>query len=133
MSSSKLPEYILLSELIKKIKDKEYYCVFAKTLLMTVMPDTPIPKDDQLVKEMFIYFIKDKQLKIYSHDIEVNLEDIDNVYPEQINATTATRDNKINWDSDIFVKVKDLKKLYANKCIVLPNSLFLNKKTASRS
>ena len=133
MASNKLPEFILLSELIEKIKDKEYYRVFAKTLLMTVLPDNPIPSDDQLVKEMFLYFIGDKQLKIYKYDIEVSLEDVGNVYPAQNKKTNATHESKLSWDNDIYVKVKDLKKLYANKCIVLPNSLFLTKKPPTSS
>ena len=111
MPTAKIPEYILLSELIQKIKDKEYYQVFTKTLLMTTAPDLPIPADSELVKEMFKYFIKDKQLKVSYKNSETQWEDIEPA-----------------WDKEIYVKVKDLKKLYANKCIVLPNSLFINKK-----
>ncbi len=130
MTSSKLPEFILLSELIEKLKDKEYYRTFAKTLLMTVMPENPVPGDDQLVKEMFLYFINDKQLKIYSQGIEVEFEDIDNVFAALGNESATISAQMVNRDNDIFVKVKDLKKLYANKCIVLPNSLFINKTSA---
>ena len=133
MASNKLPEFILLSELIEKLKDKEYYCTFAKTLLMTVLPDNPVPSDDQLVKEMFLFFIGDKQLKIYNLGQEIKLEDISHVDSGHSNETTTSHENKLNWDNDIFVKVKDLKKLYANKCIVLPNSLFLNKKPTINS
>ena len=120
MPANTLPEYIRLSELIEKIKDKEYYCVFAKTLLMTVAPDNPIPKDEELVKEMFLYFIEDQQLEAYRQEVEIEPK----IVKEAAMSTT-------NWDNDVFVKVKDLKKLYANKCIVLPNSLFLNKQSPS--
>lgn len=112
MSSSKIPENILLSELIHKLKDKEYYQVFAKTLLMTTAPDKPIPDDNELVKEMFQFFIKDKQLKVSFKNSVIQWDDIES-----------------EWEDKIYVKVKDLKKLYANKCIVLPNSLFIDKNT----
>lgn len=128
MTSTKIPEYILLSELIQKIKDKEYYQVFAKTLLMTTAPDKPIPADNELVKEMFQFFIKDKQLKISYKDSEVQWEDIES----ELASGAEEQRNQI-WEQEIFVKVKDLKKLYANRCIVLPNSLFVDKNTITES
>ena len=111
MKKNKIPEYILLSELITKLKDKEYYQVFAKTLLMTAKPPRPIPPDNELVKNMFQFFIQNKQLDIYDKDSET-----------PYNGSEAEFDQK-----EFKVKVTDLKKLYANKCIVLPNSLFYEK------
>lgn len=133
MVPNKLPEFILLFELVEKLKDKEYYCTFAKTLLMSVRPDNPVPDDDQLVKEMFLYFIDDKQLKIYNRGSEVQLKDVGDLLPDQTSSATNDHKAKLHWDSDIFVKVIDLKKLYANKCIVLPNSLFVDKKPAIKT
>ena len=118
MPNRKLPEYILLSDLIHKLEDKDYYRVFAKTLLMTVTPEAPIPADNELVKEMFQYFIRDNQLKVEYKNSVVPLQ-------------TIEAEKNFIWEKEIYVKVKDLKKLYANKCIVLPNSLFIDKNTAN--
>ena len=65
MPAKNLPEYYLLNELIQKIKDQEYYRVFAKTLLMTVAPDDSVPEEEQLVTAMFEHFIQDGQLEYY--------------------------------------------------------------------
>ena len=113
MPNNNLPEFILLSELIQKLKDKDYYRVFAKTLLMTAHPSDALPSNEDLVKEMFLYFIADNQLDIYYDNSVVSLNEI-------------SKESEQDWISnkEILVKVKDLKKLYANKCIVLPNSLF---------
>lgn len=136
MQNNKIPEFILLSELINKLRDKEYYRVFAKTLLMTAAPDQPIPPDSELVKEMFQFFIKDNQLEIHFDNSAASLDVIEaevnnrasekTSSPENIEAAKETERNLL-WDNEIYVKVKNLKKLYANKCIVLPNSLFINK------
>ena len=111
MNTNKIPEFILLSELINKLEDKEYYRVFAKTLLMTANPPYPVPPDNELVKEMFQFFIQNKQLNIYNKDLEASSNELE---------------TKFNYQ-EVQVKVSDLKKLYANKCIVLPNSLFYSK------
>lgn len=136
MPNNKIPEFILLSELINKLRGKEYYRVFAKTLLMTVAPDQPIPPDEELVKEMFQFFIKDKQLEIHFNNTvatHTTIEsEVDNRASEKFSSSenleaAKKAERKFLWDNEIYVKVKNLKKLYANKCIVLPNSLFINK------
>ncbi len=127
MPTNTIPEFILLSELIGKLKDKDYYRVFAKTLLMTYTSPQTIPADEYLVKEMFHFFIKDKQLNIYYNNEITTLDLIDNeIARRDTNSSNDDTSNQI-WENEIHVKVKDLKKLYANKCIVLPNSLFINK------
>jgi len=65
MSSNKIPEYVLLSNVIRKLRDKDYYRTFAKTLIMTNLPDRAIPSDENLVKEMFQHFIENNNLQIY--------------------------------------------------------------------
>ncbi len=129
MTTNTIPEHILLSELISKLKDKDYYRVFAKTLLMTYTSPKTIPSDEYLVKEMFLFFIKDKQLNIFHKNKMTTLDYIDSEIDRRVSNTSSTPEETrdIIWKNEIYVKVKDLKKLYANKCIVLPNSLFINK------
>ena len=142
MPNKKIPEFILLSELINKLRDKEYYRVFAKTLLMTVTPDQPIPADKELVKEMFLFFIKDNQLEIHFNNTVAPLDTIEAEVNNRASEKTCSSENieatkeierNLLWDNEIYVKVKNLKKLYANKCIVLPNSLFINKNIGNNS
>ena len=142
MPNKKIPEFILLSELINKLRDKEYYRVFAKTLLMTVTPDQPIPADKELVKEMFLFFIKDKQLEIHFNNTVAPFDTIEAEINNRVSKKTCSSENieatkeierNLLWDKEIYVEVKNLKKLYANKCIVLPNSLFINKNFENNS
>lgn len=135
MAPQKIPEFILLSELIQKLEDKEYYQVFAKTLLMTASSEHSIPPDNELVNEMFRFFIKNGQLNVNLNNVEVTIADIESEINRRISPKGFTEELELAknkerariWKNEIYVKVKDLKKLYANKCIVLPNSLFIDK------
>ena len=121
-------DFILLSKLIKKLEDKEYYITYAKSLLMTNRPDVPIPAENKLVEEMFKYFIQTNNLRIYHNNSEIALSDFEDVINKRISNNDITIENKDSfreaaWNNEIYIKAKELKKLYANKCIVLPNSL----------
>ena len=103
MHSKSKSDFILLSELIQKLEDKEYYRTYAKSLALTENSDNPLPIDDKLVEQMFYYFITKKELVVYH------------------NGSMVSEDAALN--EDVYVKIKDLKKLYANKCIVFPSSI----------
>jgi len=103
MPSNNKPDFILLSELIQKLADNDYYRTYAKSLALTENSGKPLPSDDKLVEEMFYYFIEKKELVAYCNKSVVSYENI--------------------IKDDVSVKVQDLKKLYANKCIVFPSSL----------
>ena len=132
MSSINVSDLILLSELIKILKNKEYYQTFAKTIAMTSNSENPMPSDDELVAEMFRYFIQTDLLHIYHKDILVTLDSIESEVDRRTLNNTKTEDYVDNlkdtmrddiWNNEIYIKVKELKNLYANKCIVFPNSL----------
>ena len=131
-----MADLILLSELIQKLKDKDYYRVFAKTLLMTADPPCEIPPNDELVKEMFQFFIQNNQLPIIYNDTETSLDAIESEILRKAHEKTDSEDNlditketvrKHIWEREIYIKIQDLKRLYANKCIVFPKSLLSNK------
>ena len=131
-----MSDLILLSELVKILKDKDYYRVFAKTLLMTTTPPSPIPPPEELVNEMFKYFIRDGQLPIIYKESEISSNMIEDEIdhraseksdsPESLELAKETERNKI-WENEIYIDLQNLKRLYANKCIVFPNSLLRNK------
>ena len=128
MLPNKTSDFILLSRLIQKLKNEEYYQTFAKTLLMTNSPETEIPPTQNLVEEMFRYFIEKENLQIYHNELTVSLRDIkEEAYQRKLNRNELLdRENSIYksiWENEIYIKAKELKKLYANRCIVLPNSL----------
>ena len=77
MLSENSSNFILLSELINALKDKEYYQTFAKTIAMTSNSKIPIPADDELVAEMFRYFIQTNLLHIYHENALVDLDCIE--------------------------------------------------------
>jgi len=109
-------EFILLSELIKKLEGNDYYLTYAKSLALTENSSIPLPTDDDLIKEMFFYFIKTNELKAFYCNSKIgnDLEEI----------VISDNSKNINLSEGIiYVKIKDLKKLYANKCIVFPSSL----------
>tara|TARA_B110000240_G_C13310762_1_gene372686 strand:+ start:333 stop:698 length:366 start_codon:yes stop_codon:yes gene_type:complete len=111
-------KFILLSNLINKLNENNYYRVFAKTIAMTEISERLLPPDDDLIKEMFNYFIKKNILNIYHKDsmgVYCLFEDEDKI--------NALEEKKKSLMREMYVNVPDLKKLYANKCIVLPNSL----------
>lgn len=103
MPSKSKSDFILLSELIQKLAGKDYYRSYAKSLALTENTSSPLPIDDKLVEEMFYYFIKKNELEVYYKGCIATGEDI--------------------FKDDVYIKAQDLKKLYANKCIVFPNSL----------
>ncbi len=128
MSTKINSDFILLSKLIGKLEDKEYYITYAKSLLMTNRPGIPIPSENEIVNEMFCYFIQTNELRIYHKNSEISLNDFENMVDERITDNDCSIENKDSirkaiWDNEIYIKGKELKKLYANKCIVLPNSL----------
>ena len=128
MSTKINSDFILLSRLIKKIEDKEYYQTYAKSLLMTNRPDIPTPPDEKLVEEMFLYFIQTDNLKIYYKNDEISLTDLEDKIIKRKTSSGSSLDNEeltclARWENEIYIKAKELKKLYANKCIVIPNSL----------
>lgn len=103
MPTKSTSDFILLSELIQKLEDKDYYRTYAKSLALTENSKNPLPSDDKLVREMFHYFIAKKEIVVYYKGAIATGED-------------ALKD-------DVYIKVQDLKKLYANKCIVFPSSI----------
>ena len=132
MYSNKKSDYILLSKLIYKLKDNNYYRVFAKTLARTYRPANSIPPDDELVEEMFHHFIRENELKIIFNGAAVSSDFIESeAHRRASEKTTPSGDlelakeleRKLIWEKEVYIKVQDLKKLYANKCIVFPKSL----------
>jgi len=115
-------EFIILSELIRKLDGNDYYITYAKSLALTENSSTPLPSDDTIIKEMFFYFIRTNELKAFHvnkipSNSEVYMEDLEDISnSDLINQTNLSVDK-------IYVRIKDLKKLYANKCIVFPSSL----------
>ena len=128
MSTKINSDFILLSKLIKKIEDQEYYQTYAKSLLMTNRPNIPTPPDNKLVEEMFHYFIQMDNLKIYYKNDEISLGDLENEIDSRKTSSDSSLKNEeltysAVWENEIYIKATELKKLYANKCIVIPNSL----------
>jgi len=103
MPSNSKTDFILLSDLIQKLEDKDYYRTYAKSLALTENSSSPLPVEDKLVEEMFYYFIKNNELVVYYNGSVASGEDI--------------------LKDDVYIKIQDLKKLYANKCIVFPSSI----------
>jgi hypothetical protein len=123
-------EFILLSNLINILKSKEYYQTFAKSLLMTNKPEKLIPENSELVGCMFNYFIENNDLPIYYKNAVTSVEEINYEAHQRYkeNSTSKNDENmflKSIWENEIYVKTQELKKLYANKCIVLPKSLLI--------
>ncbi|QMU61140.1 MAG: hypothetical protein GKR92_05270 [Gammaproteobacteria bacterium] len=132
MPSKNTSEFILLSELINILKDKEYYQTFAKTIAMTSNSKNPMPSDDEVVAEMFRYFIQTDLLQIFREKALVTLDSIESEVDRRILKNTESENSEDNlkntihddiWKNEIYINIKELKKLYANKCIVFPNSL----------
>jgi len=82
MPSKSKTDFILLSELIQKLEDKDYYRTYAKSLALTENAKSPLPNDEKLVEQMFYYFIENKELEVYYNGTVVSEESIikDNVY-----------------------------------------------------
>jgi hypothetical protein len=126
MSSANNSSFILLSKLVQKLADNDYYRTYAKTLAYTENSSKPLPADDKLVKEMFNYFISKSQLEIYYNDTLVTEDIIKSLARHRALEKTNSDENLVLeyiWEKEVYIKLADLKKLYANKCIVFPNSL----------
>ncbi len=132
MPAKNTSRFILLSELINALKDKEYYQTFAKTIAMTSNAKIPMPADDELVAEMFRYFIQTNLLHIYHENALVDLDYIQLEIDKRVSKSMEAKDFSENtertirnsiWNNEVYIEIKELKKLYANKCIVFPNSL----------
>lgn len=136
MTSCKTPEYILLSTLISKLENKEYYRVFAKSLARTAGSVDSLPPDDELVREMFHYFIKQNELPIHHGGSVVSMDFVESEIHRRTVAKAVSDEDfehvrelerQLVWGKEISIKVQDLRKLYANKCIVFPKSLLVEK------
>lgn len=136
MTSGKTPEYILLSTLISKLENNEYYRVFAKSLARTASSVDSLPPDDELVREMFHYFIKQNELPIHHDGSVVPMDFVESEIHRRAVAKAVSDEDfehvrelerQLVWEKEISIKVQDLRKLYANKCIVFPKSLLVEK------
>ena len=136
MASGKTPEYILLSALIGKLEKIEYYRVFAKSLARTAGSADSLPPDDELVREMFHYFIKENELPIHHNGSVVSLGFVESEIHRRAVAKAVSDEDfervrelerQLVWGKEISIKVQDLRTLYANKCIVFPKSLLAEK------
>jgi len=132
MPMNKYPEFILLSKIINKLEDQDYYRTFAKSLIMTNLPEKDIPADENLVKEMFLHFIESGNLQIFFNNNPVSLEDIqaesqrrklDNRNEIEKSTHLSADEFDLILENEIYINTQALKKLYANKCIVFPSSL----------
>lgn len=132
MTSGKTPEFILLSALIRKLENNEYYRVFAKSLARTAGSADSLPADDELVREMFHYFIRENELPIRYGGSVVSPDFVESeihrravakaVSGEDLEQVRELERQRV-WEKEVSIKVQDLRKLYANKCIVFPKSL----------
>ncbi len=132
MSSNNNSDFILLSTLINKLKDNNYYRTFAKSLLRANIEEHNLPSDNELVAEMFRYFIKENELYMFHNSSKVSADYIESEANRRILEKTKEKkdielmkelEQKLIWEKEIYINIKDLKKLYANKCIVFPKSL----------
>lgn len=121
-------EFILLSELVSKLENNEYYLTYAKSLALTENITNSTLHENELINEMFNYFISINELPIYRDDKNERADkhsQHDNsasVDVENFHLIEEPKITDLQYD-EIFVRIKDLKKLYANKCIVFPSSL----------
>ena len=136
MTSAKTPEFILLSTLISKLENNEYYRVFAKSLARTAGSADSLPPDDELVREMFHYFIKESELPVHYDGSAVSLDFVESEIHRRVVARAVSDEGfeharelerQLVWEKEISIRVQDLRKLYANKCIVFPKSLLVEK------
>lgn len=132
MSSKNKTEFIKLSKLIKVLEAKSYYRVFAKTFVTAFDDKKSDLSEKAYIKEMFILFIRQNELKIYYNESEASLEFINSEINRRSLEKISSKANiesikelerNLIWDNEIFINANALKKLYANKCIVFPNAL----------
>lgn len=121
MPSNNKSDFILLSKLIHKLEDNSYYRTFAKTLARSTNTTDSLPPDNELVKEMFHFFIREDELQIYYNGSVVSADFIENI------EVSKPLERIHIWENEIYIKVQDLKKLYANKCIVFSKSLLTDR------
>ena len=142
MSSNSKSDFILLSSLIRKLEDNSYYRTFAKTLAITANPDSSILPDNELVKEMFHFFIRENELQInYSGSVvsadfiesEAHRRAAEKTKPIGDLELAKKLERKLIWEQEVYINVQGLKKLYANKCIVFPKSLLTGSDASNRS
>lgn len=136
MGSGNKSDLILLSTLIQKLENNNYYRVFAKSLARTVCSADLLPPDNELVQEMFHYFIRENELRINYNGSVVSLDFIESEIQRRASekvsldeglAHVKELERRLIWGKEVYVKVQDLKKLYANKCIVFPKSLLADR------
>lgn len=136
MVSDNKSDFILLSTLIHKLENNNYYRVFAKSLARTACSADSLPPDNELVKEMFRYFIRENELQISYNGSVVPMDFIESETHRRASEKTGLDEGlehakelerRLIWDKEVYIKVRDLKKLYANKCIVFPKSLLADK------
>ena len=106
----------------------------------TACPAGSLPPDDELVREMFHYFIKENELPISYEGSVASLDFVESEIHRRAAAKAVSSEDfgharelerKLVWEKEVSVRVQDLKKLYANKCIVFPKSLLAEKNTSS--
>lgn len=134
MSSNNNPDFILLSKLINILEDKTYYRVFAKSFVASSYSYNSIKPDKDFVKEMFNLFIKKNELQIYYNgaiaspdfiESEINKRALEESVSAEDLELAKELERKLIWENDVYIRIKDLKKLYANKCIVFPKTLLI--------
>ena len=132
MSSNNNSGFILLSKLINILEDKTYYRVFAKSFVTSSYSGDSIKPDKDFVKEMFNLFIKKNELQIYYNgtiaspdfiETEINKRVLEKSESAEDLELAKELERKLIWENDVYIRIKDLKKLYANKCIVFPKTL----------
>ena len=132
MSSNINSDFILLSKLINILEDKTYYRVFAKSFVNSFYSGDSIKPDKDFVKEMFNLFIKKNELQIYYNgtiaspdfiETEINKRVLEKSESAEDLELAKELERKLLWENDVYIRIKDLKKLYANKCIVFPKTL----------
>ncbi len=119
-------EFVLLSELVSKLENNDYYLTYAKSLALTENISNAPLQDNELISAMFSYFISIDELSVYRNE-KVRHTEKPSKHVNPIETDDFHLIKKSEFDglqqNEVFVKVKDLKKLYANKCIVFPSSL----------
>lgn len=135
MSLNNNSDFILLSKLINILEDKTYYRVFAKSFVASSYSGDSIAPDKDFVKEMFNLFIKKNELQIYYNGAKTSPDFIESEINKRVAEKSVSDEDlelakelerKRIWENDIYIRIKDLKKLYANKCIVFPKTLLID-------
>ena len=123
-STEQSKNYISLGKLINRLSEIEYYQTFAKTLLMTTDTIPSDPDNKNYVKHMFHYFIDNENLDVYANNqiIDKNKFNSFQEFLDQCN-TEQEANAQLDWNKEVYIDLNDLKKLYANKCIVFPVAL----------